>query len=66
VVFLGSDVSPSIDDARYFGRGFFETGLVQQNAGRSMDALSDVLRVVRLDGGVFLRAEFTAPWCIRS
>jgi AraC-like DNA-binding protein len=21
---------------------------------------------VRLDGGVFLRAEFTAPWCIRS
>ena len=31
-----------------------------------MDALSDVLRVVRLDGGVFLRAEFTAPWCIRS
>ena len=31
-----------------------------------MDALSDVLRLVRLEGGVFLRAEFTAPWCIRS
>lgn len=31
-----------------------------------MDALSDVLRLVRLDGGIFLRAEFTAPWCIRS
>ena len=29
-----------------------------------MDALSDVLRVVRLKGGVFLHAEFTAPWCI--
>jgi hypothetical protein len=29
-----------------------------------MDALSDVLRVVRLSGGVFLEAEFTAPWCI--
>jgi AraC-like DNA-binding protein len=29
-----------------------------------MDALSDVLRVVRLNGGVFLNAEFTAPWCI--
>jgi AraC-like DNA-binding protein len=29
-----------------------------------MDALSDVLRVVRLCGGVFLEAEFTAPWCI--
>jgi AraC family transcriptional regulator, alkane utilization regulator len=32
----------------------------------SMDALSDVLRVVRLRGGVFLHAEFTAPWCIFS
>jgi AraC-like DNA-binding protein len=31
-----------------------------------MDALSDVLRVVRLQGGVFLHAEFTAPWCIFS
>lgn len=31
-----------------------------------MDALSDVLRVVRLQGGVFLHAEFTAPWCISS
>jgi AraC-like DNA-binding protein len=26
-----------------------------------MDALSDVLRVVRLSGGVFLEAEFTGP-----
>lgn len=31
-----------------------------------MDALSDVLRVVRLRGGVFLHAEFTDPWCILS
>ena len=31
-----------------------------------MDALSDVLRIVRLKGGVFLHAEFTAPWCIAS
>ena len=29
-----------------------------------MDAFSDVLRVIRLTGGVFLEAEFTAPWCI--
>lgn len=29
-----------------------------------MDALSDVLRVVRLVGGVFLDAKFSAPWCI--
>jgi AraC-like DNA-binding protein len=27
-----------------------------------LDALSDVLRVIRLVGGVFLEAEFTAPW----
>lgn len=31
-----------------------------------MDALSDVLRVARLTGGVFLHAEFFAPWCIAS
>jgi len=31
-----------------------------------MDALSDVLRVVRLVGGVFLDAEFTSPWCITA
>ncbi len=31
-----------------------------------MDALSDVLRLVRLTGGVFLEAEFTAPWAVRA
>src|SRR5712675_1443558 len=31
-----------------------------------MDALSDVLRVVRLKGGAFLHAEFTTPWCIQA
>jgi len=31
-----------------------------------MDALSDVLRVAHLTGGVFLRAEFFAPWCFAS
>jgi AraC-like DNA-binding protein len=31
-----------------------------------MDALSDILRVVRLKGGVFLHAEFTNPWCLHS
>ncbi|WP_129646925.1 AraC family transcriptional regulator [Peristeroidobacter agariperforans] len=31
-----------------------------------MDAFSDVLRVIRLAGGVFLDAEFTAPWCIKG
>ena len=31
-----------------------------------MDALSDVLRVIRLSGGVFLEAQFSAPWCINA
>jgi AraC-like DNA-binding protein len=30
------------------------------------DALSDVLRAVRLSGGVFLDAEFSAPWCVAA
>jgi AraC-like DNA-binding protein len=29
-----------------------------------MDALSDILRVVGLTGGVFLEADFTAPWTV--
>lgn len=29
-----------------------------------MDALSDVLRIVKLTGAVFMDAEFTEPWCI--
>lgn len=31
-----------------------------------MDALSDALRIAHLTGGVFLHAEFFAPWCIAS
>lgn len=31
-----------------------------------MDALSDVLRAVKLSGAVFLNAEFSAPWCIEG
>ncbi|MFN3348695.1 AraC family transcriptional regulator [Pseudorhodoplanes sp.] len=31
-----------------------------------MDALSDVLRSVRLTGGVFLDSRFTAPWCVTA
>jgi AraC-like DNA-binding protein len=30
------------------------------------DALSEVLRVVRLVGAIFIRAKFTAPWCYHS
>jgi AraC-like DNA-binding protein len=31
-----------------------------------MDAFSDVLRVIRLSGGVFLEANLTAPWCFKG
>lgn len=31
-----------------------------------MDPLSDVLRSVRLTGGVFIDARFTAPWCVSA
>ncbi len=36
------------------------------NGGLIMDALSDVLRAAHLSGGVFLHAEFTAPWCVAT
>lgn len=31
-----------------------------------MDALSDVIKAAQLSGGVFLHAEFRAPWCLRD
>jgi AraC family transcriptional regulator, alkane utilization regulator len=31
-----------------------------------MDALSDVLKTLRLEGAVYINAEFTAPWCVQS
>ena len=31
-----------------------------------MDAMSEVLRVVRLVGAIFIHAKFTAPWCYQS
>ena len=32
----------------------------------AMDALSDVLRVAQLTGGVFLHADFFEPWCMSA
>jgi AraC-like DNA-binding protein len=32
----------------------------------AMDILTDILRAMRLSGGVFLDAKFTEPWCIIS
>lgn len=31
-----------------------------------MDAIQDLLRGMRLTSGLFLEAEFTAPWCVNS
>lgn len=31
-----------------------------------MDVLSDVLRLVRLEGALFFNAEFSSPWCLSS
>jgi AraC family transcriptional regulator, alkane utilization regulator len=42
------------------------TQIPEYDGESAMDALSDVLRVARLSGGVFLHAEFTAPWCINA
>ena len=46
-------------------RPIFLRGTPELNASL-MDALSDVLRVVRLSGAVYLNAEFTSPWCTES
>src|SRR5262249_43171237 len=31
-----------------------------------VDVLSEVLKVVKLQGALFFNAEFSAPWCLRS
>jgi hypothetical protein len=31
-----------------------------------MDAILDILHATRLTGGIFLDAEFTAPWCVTA
>jgi AraC-like DNA-binding protein len=31
-----------------------------------MDVVSEVLKVVKLEGALFFNAEFSAPWCVRS
>jgi AraC-like DNA-binding protein len=31
-----------------------------------MDVLSEVLKVIKLEGAIFFNAEFSAPWCVNS
>src|SRR6478672_4458467 len=42
------------------------TGTPASDREAGMDALSDVLRVAQLTGGVFLHADFFAPWCMAA
>src|SRR3954464_16034312 len=42
------------------------TGTPASDSEVGMDALSDVLRVAHLTGGVFLHADFFAPWCMAA
>ena len=39
---------------------------VRPNRGAAMDLLSELLGSVRLTGGIFLDAHFTAPWCVTA
>src|SRR5260370_19444782 len=34
--------------------------------GSFMDALSEVLRVIKIDSGIFLNGEFSEPWCVTT
>jgi hypothetical protein len=34
--------------------------------GARMDVLSEVLKAVKLDGAIFHKAEYSAPWCFRA
>lgn len=42
------------------------SGISRLNGPRQLDALSEVFRSTRLSGGVFLRGEFTEPWCVTT
>jgi AraC family transcriptional regulator, alkane utilization regulator len=47
------------------GRPAFLRG-TPESATSLMDALSEVLRAVRLSGAVYLNGEFSAPWCMEG
>src|SRR4029077_10523950 len=51
---------------RGYDRGSGRSDGNARSRDRPMDALSDVLRAAHLNGGVFLQAEFTAPWCMAA
>src|SRR5215469_18182996 len=38
----------------------------QSTRGGLMDVLSEVLKVVKLQGALFYKGEFSAPWCVNT
>jgi AraC-like DNA-binding protein len=42
------------------------TGRLDRLTDQTIDPLWDVLGAVRMSGGVFLDAQFTAPWCVSA
>jgi AraC family transcriptional regulator, alkane utilization regulator len=53
--------------SQYARSAFMAVAIDAANPARyPMDTLSGVLKSVRLEGAVFLDAEFTAPWCMRG
>jgi AraC-like DNA-binding protein len=54
----------SIDNER--GAGSLVRSADNKTENAAIDAIQDILRTTRLSGGIFLEAEFTAPWCVIS
>lgn len=59
----GQSDARAIQDLGCYRRGA-KTGRACMVA--TLDPLSEILKSVRLEGAVFLNAEFTAPWCARG
>jgi AraC-like DNA-binding protein len=51
---------------RMIARPKHQTVRPNPSLANMIDPLSEVLRSVRLTGGIFLDARFTAPWCVRT
>src|ERR1043166_3046412 len=70
LVATGSSSAPVSLPSVQSGRNGRNAGCLGRNTARaassSMDALSDLLRVLRFSGGLFLETKFRAPWCVRA
>jgi AraC-like DNA-binding protein len=47
-------------------RPVFLAEATNPRSSRHMDVLSEVLRLVKLEGALFFNAEFSAPWCLNT